>query len=246
MNAQPRHRLSQILVLGTVVLAGIAIRAAWNGDLDSRFWFWLGACALGELLWVRLPVGGATVSMALACNFAAMLLLPPGHAMLAIAISTLLVEAFVMRKPALRFCFNAAQSTLAAGAGILAMYLVSGARIPPLHTLHLGLLSAVVVGAASYATINTCAVSLAIALYERRQMIAVWRANFGTARTVLSGLAHYSLGSLLAAIYVLAGPEGAMLVALPLFVIHACCVVVMLRAGRPPASRPESEDRRAA
>ena len=246
MNARPKQRLSQILVLGTMVLAGIAIRAAWSGTLDTRFWFWLGACALGELMWVRLPVGGATVSMALACNFAAMLLLPPGHAMLAIAASTLLVEAIVMRKPALRFCFNAAQSALAAGGGILAMYLVSSGRLPPLHTLDLGLLSAVVLAALGYATINTGAVSLAIALHERRHLVGVWRANFGTARAVLSGLAHYSLGSLLAAIYVLAGPEGAMLVALPLFVIHGCCVIVMLRSGTPPASQPASKDRRAA
>jgi len=246
MNARPKQRLSQILVLGTMVLAGIAIRAAWSGTLDTRFWFWLGACALGELMWVRLPVGGATVSMALACNFAAMLLLPPGHAMLAIACSTLLVEAIVMRKPALRFCFNAAQSALAAGGGILAMYLASGGRLPPMHTLDLRLLSAVVLAALGYATINTGAVSLAIALHERRHLVGVWRANFGTDRAVLSGLAHYSLGSLLAAIYVLAGPEGAMLVALPLFVIHACCVIVMLRSGTPPASRPASEDRRAA
>ena len=99
----PAYRPARAFVLGTMLLAGAAIGVGWSGAPDVRFWFWLGACALGELLWVRLPVGGATVSMALACNFAAMLLLPPGHAMLAIAFSTLLVEAIVMRKPALRF-----------------------------------------------------------------------------------------------------------------------------------------------
>ena len=241
-----RAALSRILVLATVVLAIIAIQAAWSGTPDMRFWFWLGACALGELLWVRVPVGGATVSMALACNFATMLLLPPGQAMLAIAVSTLVVEAVVMRKPPLRYFFNAAQSALAAGAGMLAMYLASGGRIPPLHTLDLQLLGAVALAAATYALINTGAVSIAISIDRRRRLLAVWRANFGAPRTLLSSLAHYSLGALLAAIDVLAGPEGMMLIALPLFVIHACCVIVMLRSRPVAAAEPDDEERRAA
>src|SRR5437867_2078857 len=100
----------------SVTLAVIATAASWTRPPGSELGFWVAACFAGELLWVRLPLGRATLSMASACNFAALLLLPRAEAMLAAAGASLVAELLVMRKPPARLLFNAGQTALAVGA----------------------------------------------------------------------------------------------------------------------------------
>src|SRR5438105_2521383 len=107
---------------GAVILyalgAAVALMANGSDPPNRALLLWAALCALGEAMWVRLPLGNATLSMAITFNFAAMLLLPAGHAMAAIGLATVVGEAVFMRKTPMRFVFNAAQSVLAAGAGI--------------------------------------------------------------------------------------------------------------------------------
>src|SRR6187549_1039922 len=99
-------------VAAASLLAALVLAAFWEGPLGPDFVLWLLLCILGEMLWLRQPVGHATLSMAIASNFAAMLVLPPHAALTAVALSTALVEAAWMRKHPLRVVFNTAQSTL--------------------------------------------------------------------------------------------------------------------------------------
>ena len=215
-----RSALGVALAAITVTLAAIAAAASWPHSPGEGFWFWVVACLAGELLWVRLPLGRATLSMASACNFAALLLLPRGEAMLAAAAASLAAELLVMRKPPVRFMFNAGQTVLAVGAGGLVYHALAGPAM--LHPAAISTSGLVPLGLAAlaYAFVNTGAVSLAVGLTERVAPWRAWWANFGSLYELLSTSALFSLGALLAVLYSLAGPLGTALVSLPLLLAH--------------------------
>ena len=58
-----RRSAARDLTLAAVALASgtVAIAASWAGAPGPSFGFWLAACFAGELLWVRLPFGRATL-----------------------------------------------------------------------------------------------------------------------------------------------------------------------------------------
>src|SRR4249920_1540261 len=238
MNLGTASPAARAMVVVTLLVAILAMGSTWAGPWDAHFAFWLAACVIGEMLWVRLPIGQATLSMALACNFAAMLLLPIGQAMVCAFVSTLIAEAAFVRKSVMRFMFNASQSALAAGAGILVLGAVMGGD----GRWHMGMsphhVAALASAALAYAVVNSGSVSVVVWLDQKVSALRVWRSNFGAPRALLSSVTQFSLGVFLAVLYVFTGPEGAMLVALPLFLIHACCLFVMLRSGEP-AAPPE-------
>jgi hypothetical protein len=230
------------LVAGTVALAAIAIALSWNGPLTSSLLFWAGACLVGELLWVRMPLGRVTVSMASAVQFAAVLVLPRGHAMVAAAASVLVAELLFMRKPAIRATYNAGHGALTVGATSWAMMacetLLRGgphAESPALATL--------LVGAVIYFIVNTGAVSFAVAWNEGVSFARAWLTNFGNRYELLSNGALFSLGALLASLYSVHGMFGTMLVLLPLLVAYEGYRV---HADGQMAGRPATEERQAA
>ncbi len=206
-----------LFVAATVAIAIAAIARSWTGTPAPGFWFWFGACALGELLWVRMPAGNVTVSMASSFHFAAIVLLPAEQAMLACLLSGPLVEALVVRKPAIRAVFNGGQAALAAGGASWVLARVAGTRPPGDPLADFGLL-AIAAAAAAYFAINSGFVSAAVALHERISFARAWRVNFGTGYELLSNGALFSLGALLAGMAALHGVFGAVLVILPLLV----------------------------
>jgi len=204
------------MVTTTVALASIALAASWPGWPSRPLWFWMIACTVSELLWVRLPLGQATLSMSSCFNVAAILVLPRGEAMLAVAASVAIAENIFMRKPAMRVMFNSAQVALAVAAGSLAFTLLGGSA----HRLGgmvatLDLLPLVAAGLV-YSAVNTGAVSVAVALSEGLSPWQAWRENFATGFELIARGALISLGILVAVHYSLTGPAGTMLVALPL------------------------------
>ena len=215
MKSLTRFR-STLLATVAVTLAVFAIAASWAELPGGAFWFWLAACLAGELLWVRLQLGRATLSMASACNFAAMLLLPRAEAMVAVAVAGLVAEALVIRKPPVRFLFNAAQGALAIGAAGLVYHALAGPGVALAAVFTQAGVAPLIAAAATYALINTGSVSLAVGLTEHVSPWNAWRANFGSMYELLSNSALFSLGALLAALYSLAGPLGTVLVSLPL------------------------------
>jgi hypothetical protein len=230
------------MVVVTLLVAIVAMGSSWSaGPWDAHFAFWLAACVIGEMLWVQLPIGQATLSMALACNFAAMLLLPIGQAMTCAFVSTLIAESAFMRKSATRFIFNASQSALAAGAGILVLGAVMGGD----GHWHMGMslhhVAALAAAALAYAVVNSGSVSAIVSLDQRISAFRVWRSNFGAPRALLSSVAQFSLGVFLAVLYVFTGPEGAMLVALPLFLIRMLPVrdAAHGQPAAPPGTAPD-------
>lgn len=213
MKLRPSEPRTLALALVTAALAAAALARAWSGPPTPAFWFWCGACLVGELMWLRLPLGGATLSMGSCCNFAALLVLPSGHAMAATALAAAVAELAVMRKPPRRVLFNAGQSALAVGAAASVFGMLRGAGPPPLEATPWAALFA---ASLVFTLVNYGTVSLAVALSERVSPLTAWKRNFGNAYDLLSSGALFSLGILLAVHYSMAGARMTALAVLPL------------------------------
>ncbi|HTO92093.1 MAG TPA: hypothetical protein VMJ70_13255 [Candidatus Sulfotelmatobacter sp.] len=230
--------------VGAIVSAA-ALLFALNGwpHPTRELAFWLAACVAGELLWVRLPVGSATISMASCFNFAALLVLPQSSAMAVTMVSTVIAEVTFMRKPPVRAIFNAAQTTLAVAAGSALFTSLSGGR--PLIDLVSGLnLLPFLAAAAAYYVVNRGAVTIVVAVAESISPRESWRKNFGSSYDLLASGAGFSLGVLLATHYSSIGMVGTLFVALPL--VLACDGYRRLMGDSSVAKTPEERERRAA
>lgn len=225
----------------TVIGGAAAIASAWDGAPSGSFWFWITVCFAAELLWVPMPLGNATLSMASACNFAALLVLPPGEAMLAAATAGVLAESLVMKKPPVRCAFNAAQSALAVGASAWALAALSGGAA-------FGTLIAtrsfvpIVAAAFAYTLVNYGAVSVIVALTSGISPIEAWRHNFGSRYEQISNAALYSIGLMIAVLHAMAGPLGTLIAAVPLVLAW---VSYRQFVGPPKIDETEIEDRAA-
>jgi hypothetical protein len=210
------------LVTTTVALAVLVLALSGPIGLTRPLWFWIIVCTVSELLWVRLPLGHATLSMSSCFNLAALLVLPRGEAMLAVALSIAIAESAFMRKPLVRVIFNSAQTALAVAAGALAFTGLggSGERLG-LMIADLDLLP-FAAAALAYTVVNTGAVSVAVAMSEGVSPWQAWRENFASGFELMSRGALLSLGILVAVHYSLDGAAGTMLAALPLVLAHQC------------------------
>jgi hypothetical protein len=203
-------------VIAAAALAAVALAGSWTGTPSAALWFWAGACLMSELLWVRLPVGEATISMATCFNFAAMLVLPRAEAMIAVGLSVAVAELAFMRKPPVRVVFNVGQAMLSVAAGALAFTLLAGDEHDPVALFTALHFAPFVVAGLVYSIVNTGAVSVPIALSEGISVGQAWRRNFGNGFELLSRGALLSLGVLVAIQHAFMGPLGTLLVVLPL------------------------------
>ncbi len=208
-----------LLVAATVGAAVLAIAGTWSDPAGVPFAFWLCLCLAGELLWVRLPVGSATVSMASCFHLAGLLTLPAAQMMVAAALSVLAAESLVVRKPLVRSVFNASQAALSVGAASWMVAGLSGVAPPGTGIHDFGPL-ALVAAALAYFALNSGFVSLAVALHERLPFARVWRENFGARDELLANGALFSLGALVAGAVSAQGVAATSLLLLPLLVVY--------------------------
>ncbi len=243
MNPHLRMRLT-VLVALMAVSAVAAIAACWRFPVSAAFWFWLAACFAGELLWVRLPFGRATLSMASCFNYAALLVLGRGEAMVATALATVVAELLFMRKPFERALYNGAHTVFAVGAASWAFSALSGGSRDLVAMVSEVRLLPFVAAAVAYYAVNRSAVSLAVAWHEALPLFAAWRRNFGHRYELLSSGAVFSLGAMLATHQAAMGIGGTLLVVLPLLI--ACDGYRRFLAGQAPDEEDSSDSRRAA
>lgn len=212
----PRPRTGVILlVMGTAALAAAAITSSWTTPLTGDLFFWALLALAAELMWIRLPLGGATISMASCPQFAMLLILPPAQAMLLTAATGGVAEALVLRKPLLRVLFNASQNALAVGGAAWLFAHTGGGAKPLPELIAQGALLPFALAACAYFAVNTAAVSGAVALSEGLPVVAAWRRNFGDRHETFASAALLSLGVLLASQAVAIGMAGTVLIALP-------------------------------
>ena len=204
--------------VGLVIAVGLAVAvAAGLPTRDPRFWYWAVACAVGELLWLRLPLGRATISMGSTANFAAVLVLPTPLAIPAATLASFAVERTAMRKPLVRALFNAAGTALAMGVSGLVLKFLAPQGAFALRDARF--LLVLVATAVTYYVINRTLVTAVLALDGALPLSLVWRRNFGWSRDLLPCGAALSLGVLLAELHQHAGPVALAFVLLPALIV---------------------------
>jgi hypothetical protein len=228
--------------VGLTLVAGFwAAVAGGIPTRDPRFWYWAATCAVGEMLWLRLPLGRATMSMGSTANFAAVLVLPAPIAISAATLASLCVERASMRKPLLRALFNAAGTALTVGATSLVLKALSPAGAFALHDVRL--LLTLALAAAIYYACNRTLVTGVLALDGALPLSLVWRRNFGVNRDLLPSGAALSLGVLLAQLHAHAGPVALAFVTLPALVVFQAhrrlyAATAIKAEARPAATEP--------
>ena len=232
-----------LLVLITAILAAAFTAGSWTAPHVPTLLFWAAVSIAAELMWIRLPVGEATLSMASCSQFAMVLMLPRGHAMAIAAITGALSEALYLRKSPSRVIFNASQTALAVGVASWLFSVSGGASARLLELVAHGRMLPIGLAAIAYFAVNTGAVSLAVGLSERISPLAAWRKNFGYRYELLASAALLSLGAMLASHYAATGIPGTVLVAFPVVLAYQGYRKVTARRS---TQEPESAERRAA
>jgi len=176
------YRWSFITYYLAVSLAGYAALAYAWGSLDPayliQYLVFILLTIVSDLVNLNLPRGGAAISVSTPVTFAAIVILGPGPAAWVEAVSALVVEGLVNRRPPMKIFFNVPVLALSVSlAGMAFRALPFGGTNPDFSTA-LFLLPLVALGIVHY-LVNTSLVGMIIALSEDRNPIQIWKTNFG-------------------------------------------------------------------
>src|SRR5439155_14670542 len=114
-QARMSRRLRAYVAL-TVLAAAVVLGAAWPASF-ARDWghyvAWIVICLVSETMWSNTLSGSATWSLSATVGLSSAVLLGSAAGIWISALSTLVADMFVLRKPAVRVAFNASQIALA-------------------------------------------------------------------------------------------------------------------------------------
>jgi len=156
-------------------LAAIAVLALGWPPSFAHDWghyvAWVVICLVSETMWSNTLSGSATWSLSATAGLSSAVLWGPGAGIWISALSTLIADLFVLRKPAVRVAFNAGQIAIATGVGALIFGLLGGRAALPvlpggslLDRTHATTLMLPFVGlAVGYYVVNRAMVALAVA-----------------------------------------------------------------------------------
>lgn len=169
-----------VLCAGTAVLA-LSVAQLASQAPSGQFWILVALTLLSGTAVLKIPTTSVHFSISDVFTLTSAVVFGPAAATVAVALETLLMSARVVRSGLTleRVLFNVAAPPLAMWLSARTFFLVSG--LQPLSTLTFG---PEVVGpwlllfAAQYFFLNTFAVAAAIALHERGNAFAIWRAHF--------------------------------------------------------------------
>ena len=214
-----------LVVLTAVVLLGFSI----PHDLVSRwphYLAWVLVCVFSETLWLHTLSGAGTLSMASVANLATAILWGRESAMWITAVSSLLAELIVQRKPWIRAAFNSAQNAItlwvasaafAALGGPVSGLEAAGAPAGALAALRLAL---PMLGLfAGYLLVNRALVAVAVAWSTDRTYLTVLREDYFYAERLLDDAASFFLSPLMVISYKAVGYVGLALFYAPLRMI---------------------------
>ncbi len=178
-----RQRLLKFYVSAVALGAVFAlVVAAWNQewDLSTRLVngliVILALALVAELTSVKMHIGTSTMSIVHIPLIASVFLFPPFVAMLVGAVTLLVVEAVVRRKPLIKILFNVSKEILALGVAA-SVYHALGGR----HSVdHFDLAALPLIGGAiAYSSATSVAVSFVVSLSDFLAYLYVWKELFG-------------------------------------------------------------------
>jgi hypothetical protein len=205
----PRGSKTALTVLVAVVIGGAGLMLLGAGaprGVDITFASWFVSCLAGEMLWIRTPTRNGTISMALALDLAVLIALPAAQSLPIVAASAFLASIYPHRRRLLRASYNAAQSTLAAGAALVAIRFFgpsdNSIQVLDQMTNWPGLFA----GGVAFFLVNSGLVAGAIALDTRQGLWATWRENFAYSFELATTAAQVSLAGFILIAYQQMGP----------------------------------------
>ncbi len=198
----------RIYVTAVIVAAVALLLLHAPRDLEARwghYTVWALLCVFSETMWLSTLSGAGTLSMASTANLATAMLWGQGPAMWITAISSLLAELFVQRKPWVRAAFNAAQIAITLWVSC-AVWALLGGPLGGLESLDgipngVGTAVRLVVPMfglfAGYLAVNRALVAAAVAWSTERPYLKVLREDWFYAERLLDDMASFFLSPLM-------------------------------------------------
>ena len=222
-------RLRAYVVATVLAAAAILVlaRPAHLHDAWGHYLAWAVMCVVSEGLWTRTE-SGATWSLAATVGLASVVVWGTGAGVWVSALSTLVADLLVHRKPVVRVAFNTAQIALATVlAGMLferlggrdGLGLVTGTALT--DSLRATRLLLPFVGLMlGYFVVNRAMVSLAVAWSSERGWWRVLREEWLYMARLEHDIASFLLTPLMAIAYTAVGYPGVVLFYAPLYMLH--------------------------
>jgi signal transduction histidine kinase len=118
------------LYVGAVMIAAVVLLALHPPELGTtrtaHYLGWMLICGLGDAMWLRALSGDGSSSMGSTAGLATVILWGQGPSMWITALSTLLAELLVQKKPWVRAVFNASQIAITMFVAALVFALIGG------------------------------------------------------------------------------------------------------------------------
>lgn len=215
-----------------VVLAAAALLATHVPSSVGLDWghyvAWMLIAILSDTMWSATMHGQATWSLSSTAGLATVVLWGPGPAMWIAALSTLLADLFVLRKPWVRAVFNASQITLttwiAAACFIVLGGPAAGIQSTPEITLGTDAVTRIGPGIVAmmlaYFLVNRALVTVAVAWSSDRPYLRALREDWFYSQRLFSDVSAFLLSPLMVISYHAIGYAGVVLFYAPLFMIH--------------------------
>ena len=221
----------RIYVWAVVAVAAVLLALLVPRDLHGRQWDYLGwvaICVACESLWLTSMSGAGTVSMASTAGLASAVLWGLGPCAWIVAVSTVVAERFVQKKPWVRAVFNAGQASITmvaataafAWAGGPIQGLEHGPPLPPGPMTALRLTIPIVALCVVYLLVNRALVAVAVSWSTDRPYLRVLREDWFYAERLMEDAAAFLLSPLMVVSFQALWYPGVLLFYAPLRIIN--------------------------
>ena len=218
------------LYVAAVVIAALTLLALYRPDISGNrgvhFLAWMVICGLSDAMWLRSLSGDSSSSMGSTAGLATVMLWGQGPAIWIVALSTLIAERGVQKKPWVRAIFNASQIAITMWAAGGAFALLGGpigglanADVDSVsHAIRLA--PAILALFAVYVIVNRLLVSQAVAWSTERPLLKVLREDWFFADKLIADASAFLLSPLMVISYQAIEYYGVVLFYAPLRMIH--------------------------
>jgi len=220
-------------VIAVVVVAVALLALHLPGGMPAlwpHYAAWILICVVSERMWLSTISGEATWSLSSSATLTAAMLWGHAPAMWIAAVSTVLAELFVLRKPWVRAFFNGGQMTVTMWVAGWGFALLGGTReglhglaVEGVHggqLLALRMIPAVLALFVCFLLVNRALVAVAVAWSTDRPYRRVLREDWFYAERLLEDGAAFLLSPLMVIAYRAIGYLGVALFFAPLFMIY--------------------------
>ena len=222
-------------VVSTIAVGALALATHPPGMLAQawgHYVAWLVICLVSETMWTTTLSGSGTWSLSSTAGLAALVLWGPSVGAWLTALSTLLADLFVLRKPAIRAFFNGGQMAITALASGMVFDLLGGRAALPVSVatavLQRSAATALVMPflglVLTYFVVNRSLVTLAVAWSSDRKFFRALREDWLYAGRLDVDAASFLLVPLMVVSYTAIGYPGVLLFYSPLFMLFQSSV----------------------